>query len=305
MIIKQSLNNFVLMQPNSYKKNNHCLCDPTGWYWSTKYDGMKARWIDGKLTTRSGRPIQAPTWFLKLLPADANIEGELYYGKDTFYQTASLRSRSHGSEKTWDRVIFLVFDLIDYKLPWIERQYVLMDMGYEPIDPEGISKLLGRKTFLLKPDVGRSGSVKKLKQPIRLVKWYKVKSPEHVEIRYRQMINANEEGIILADPKGMYVDGHVNHLLKYKALKDCEAVIVDYRTDDVGNRLMSFKVHPFVGGRPQKKITFFIGGGLKTSDRLHFRDKYPIGTIIRYSYETMGKNGKPRAPVFQGIRADF
>lgn len=260
------------MQPSSYKKKNIYRCDPTGWWWSIKYDGMKARWIDRKLITRSGKTIPAPTWFIELLP-DTDIEGELYFGLNTFHKTATLRSRSIKSKHAWDNVTFLIFDLVDYKLSWFDRQ---------------------QKLFLLE-----------LKPPLQLVTWKKVKSPKHLEKRYKQVINNGNEGVIIADPKGMYIDGYVDHVLKYKAVNDCEAIIVGYNTNENGKRLASFEVHPMVGGKPRKTITFNIGTGLKLLDRVKFWERFPIGTVIRYSYEVMGKNGKPRTPIFQGIRNDL
>ncbi len=266
----------TLMQPNSYKRKGKKICDPTGWYMSEKLDGMKGRWIGGRLMTRSNLIINAPEWFIDLLP-NVDIEGEFYFGQNSFHRTGSLRRTRSG--KAWKTVCFYVFDIIDYELTWIERQKKLKIIS-ESFDGE----------------------------KIQMVVWKRVKSPKHAEKYFNKIIKNEGEGIILADPWGIYEDGHVNHMLKYKALKNAEAIVYDYRIDSSGKRLASFYVYAieYVRGKPKvnKKISFNIGTGLKIKQRFNYKEKYPIGTVITYSYELMGKNKKPRTPIFKGIRAD-
>lgn len=258
------------MQPSSYKtRTGKRLCDPTGWWWSEKLDGMKARWIKGRLITRNGISIDAPQWFLDSLP-NVDVEGELYFGRGKFHKTGGLRA--HRSSSSWKRVEFHVFDLVDYGLTFAERQVKLTEY-------------------------------KKLK----LVKWYEIKSTSHLEEEFKNIVETGGEGVIIADPWGLYEDGRVEQILKYKALKDCEAVVIGYETDESGDRLASFRVHPLRehNKKPNKKITFKIGTGLKIRHRYNFKKRFPIGTVVSYTYEVMGKNGKPRTPVYKGIRTDI
>lgn len=261
------------MQPNSFKKSGQRLCNPTGWYMSEKLDGMKGRWINCKFVTRSGQHIETPDWFIKLLP-DFDVEGELYFGKNSFHRTGSLRSSSN--TKIWEQVVFHIFDTIDHKLTWLERQHKLVANIVE-------------------------------NDRIKLVRWTKVKSLAHLETEYKKIVGDFGEGVVIADPWGIYENGHVDQILKYKAVREREAVIIGYNTDDNGNRLTSFEVHPINEhtGKPEKKITFNIGTGLKAPQRYNFRKCFPIGTIVTYTYELLGKNGKPRTPIFKGIRIDL
>lgn len=256
------------MQPNNYKIDGKRVCNPKGWFVSEKYDGMKGRWIDGKLITRSGNDLNPPKWFKRLLPK-MDIEGELYFGKNTFHKTASLRSSVGLSELAWEKVEFMIFDIIDYTLPWIERKRLL------------------KKTLTPMKN-----------QFIKLVKWKRVKSVEEVEEKLKQIVENNGEGIILADPNGMYEDGHVDQILKYKPKKDREAEVIGYETSDNGKRLKSLIVK-------DRKITFHIGTGLKIKHRYNFQERFPIGCKVSYWYEVLGKNGKPRTPIFKGVRVDL
>lgn len=53
--------------------------DPTGWWLSEKYDGIRAYWDgNGKLYFRTGKEIHAPRTFLRLLPVGLPLDGELW-----------------------------------------------------------------------------------------------------------------------------------------------------------------------------------------------------------------------------------
>jgi DNA ligase-1 len=266
------------MQPSSYKtRKGRRICDPEGWFLAEKLDGMKGRWIDGCLQTRSGKALEAPQWFLDLLP-DQDIEGELYFGKNTFEKTGGLRSNlRRTSSSSWEKVTFHVFDIVNYKWRWRKRQRKLREMGE-----------------------AWTGN-----HPFRVVQWEEVKSSADVERRFKALVKTGAEGVIIADPRGKYEDGRVEQILKYKKIQDCEAVIIGYNTDDSGDRLASFKVHPITKGKINRKITFNIGTGLKMTQRYRFKRRFPIGATVTYTYELMGKNGKPRTPVFKGVRVDL
>jgi DNA ligase-1 len=269
------------MQPSSYKnRQGQRICDPTGYWMSEKRDGMKGRWVNGHLQTRSGKRLtDAPDWFLELFPKNIDLDGELYFGRGTFEKTGSLRSTSGRSisGRQWDNVEFHVFDVVDYRLCWIERQGILLKLSAEWTN----------------------------EHRFRLVQQRLIKSKEEVERVFQRICNQGGEGIILADPWGIYEDGKVEQILKYKKCYDREAIIIGYNTDDSGLRMASFLVRPYKNGKINKKIDFNIGTGLKKKQRYHFKKKYPIGTVVTYTYELMGKNGKPRTPVFKGVRSDM
>jgi DNA ligase-1 len=252
------------MQPNSYiTRAGKRLCDPTGWWWSEKLDGVKARWIDGRLITRAGTEFNPPAWFVKLLPT-FDVEGELYFGKNTFHKTASLRS---SEQATWRQVKFHIFDVIDPSLMWIERYVKLRRI---------------RKSWA---------------SQICLVKWKRVKSASHLEKVFQRIVQNGGEGVVIVNPWSFYKEGHVDNILKYKKVHDNEAVIVGYNTNEDGTRLASLIVE-------HGKIRFNIGTGLKIVDRYKFRTKFPVGAKVTYVYELLSKTGKPRSPVLKGNRID-
>lgn len=259
------------MQPSSYKHgSNKVLCDVSGWFVSEKLDGMKGRWIDGNMFTRSGHELKIPDWFRQLLPK-RDIEGELYFGPNTFHHTASLRATSKQILSTvWDKVSFRVFDVVDYSLIWMERQVELLELF--PTSTERIS----------------------------IVKWEAVNTPKDVENQFQRVLKKGGEGVIIADPWGLYKDGHVESILKYKALHEREAIITGYQTGNE-NRLKSLIVRDV----DRENIQFNIGTGLKLAERFDYEKKFPIGAMVSYNYELLGANGKPRTPIFKGVRIDL
>src|ERR1700757_4965849 len=83
--------------------------DPTGWWMSEKYDGLRGYWDGRKLWSRKGNLIHAPDYFLAELPRDVALDGELWIGHGKFEETASI-VRSEKPDDRWKRVRFMVFD---------------------------------------------------------------------------------------------------------------------------------------------------------------------------------------------------
>jgi DNA ligase-1 len=233
------------------------------WFMSEKYDGMKARWINGILYTRSNAILYPPESFVKCLP-NFDIEGELYFGKNTFHKIGSLKSKT--CSEAWNKVVFKVFDLINYKYTWFKRHIILYNACIE-------------------------------NNRVELVKWYLCKNNGALEKFFKKITKIGGEGVIIANPYGKYVDGYTKNILKYKIKNDCEAVVIGYKLD--GNRLMSLKV------KNSDNIIFYIGTGLKMIDRYNYKEKFPIGILVSYTYELLSKSGKPRTPVLKGVRNDL
>src|ERR1043166_2609962 len=83
--------------------------DPTGWWMSEKYDGLRAYWDGQKLWTRNGNLIHAPDYFLAELPRDIALDGELWIGHGKFEETISI-VRSETPDDRWKNIRYMVFD---------------------------------------------------------------------------------------------------------------------------------------------------------------------------------------------------
>lgn len=74
---------------------------------SEKYDGIQGRWSGRSFTTREGKDIKAPAWFIKQLP-EFPCTGELWMGRGTFQEVQSVVLRDTPDDR-WHDVTFMVF----------------------------------------------------------------------------------------------------------------------------------------------------------------------------------------------------
>ena len=118
----------------TYDSNKHHIA---GWYASEKLDGMRA-WWDGGITrglpaatipfantakdhirlqevictglwSRYGHPIQAPDYFINVLPTGVPLDGELYIGPKMFQKTVSIVKKLVPDETEWLNIKYNIF----------------------------------------------------------------------------------------------------------------------------------------------------------------------------------------------------
>ena len=63
--------------------------DPTGWIMSEKLDGVRCYWNGKSFYTRTGHMIFAPENFVKDLPVDMDLDGELWIDRGKFQEVRS------------------------------------------------------------------------------------------------------------------------------------------------------------------------------------------------------------------------
>ena len=57
---------------------NSKTMNPTGWYVTEKYDGMRLLWDGSKFYTRSGEILDVPESITKELPNNVSLDGEIW-----------------------------------------------------------------------------------------------------------------------------------------------------------------------------------------------------------------------------------
>ena len=67
--------------------------DPAAYLVSEKYDGVRAIWDGKSLRFRSGRPVNAPDWFIAKLPPE-KLDGELWLARGTFERLSGYVRKS-------------------------------------------------------------------------------------------------------------------------------------------------------------------------------------------------------------------
>lgn len=163
--------------------------NPSGWWMSEKYDGVRAYWDGEQLWTRQQNPIAAPESFTDQLPPIA-LDGELWLGHGRFEETASI-VLSQTPDDRWRKVRYLVFDA--------------------PLIEGGFEKRLAA-----------------VPAPLR-IEQVRCENPDHLAAFLKTVEEAGGEGVMLRAPDSPYKAGRSDNLLKVKSFEDAEATVIGYR----------------------------------------------------------------------------
>jgi len=249
---------------NQYKTQN-----PIGWWMSEKYDGYRAMWDGQDLRTRTGNIINAPQWFLGILPPSIALDGELYKGRGKFQDCGVFR-RKVVNDTDWLDVTYHVFDVPSYNKPFEERIYYLQQLIQE--------RCSYMKIFKVPINIC----------PIIMIDFIKITSQNQFDTFYNDIITAGGEGVMLRKPGSLYEKKRSSTLLKVKSFTDAECKITcKPGSGKYAGLLGAFKCK-------YNNSEFHLSG--MTDDVRHsYKTSHPIGTIITFKY--MGLSN-PRHPVY-------
>ena len=238
--------------------------DPSGWWLSEKYDGVRGYWDGTQMLTRGGNTIVLPDTFLSSLPPFP-LDGELWAGYGQFAVTLSI-VRDQIPGPNWTKVRYRIFDAPAQHGPFETRLKVVAQWLSQ--HPSSQIQLIEQR---------RGTGQKQLED-------------------YMDVIEAKGgEGVILRAANSPYQHGKSKYLRKYKRFDDAKAKVLGYKpgkgkyTGMVG----SLKVELPDGTR------FFVGSGLSDAER---KNPPAIGATIRFKHHGWSHLGKPRFPVFWRIQ---
>ena len=223
---------------------------------SEKLDGIRARWNNGQLITRSGNPISAPDWFIRGFPTQF-LDGELWIARKKFETTASIVLTQHPGDG-WGDVKFMIFDLPEDPRPFSERFSKLEALVSQANLPQ--LKVIDQQRF---------SNTSTLMQALD------------------DVIAKGGEGLMLHHQDALYVSGRGNNVLKLKKHLDAEATVLAYlpgKGKYVG--MMGSLIVQMSNGKK-----FKIGTGFSDNERLH---PPAIGSVITYKYYDFTVNGIPK-----------
>jgi DNA ligase-1 len=259
--------------------------DPTGWWFSEKYDGVRALWTGDRLIFgRNGTPIAAPQFFLDYLPENIPLDGELYIRRDYFNETSGFVRKKTPIDQEWKQIRFMVFDLPTTEfMPYEKRLRRLKKTGLKP--------------------------------PIEIVEPILIESQEHLKRMHQDLISKGAEGSMIRAPRSPYQNTRSHYLLKVKEQRDEDAIVIGWEVGHNRNhdRLGALQIKWNNPEEIQDKYSieylpdmeFKVGAGFKDTDRCHIGDAsevYPVGTLVKVAFNGLQKSGKPRYPMFKGIR---
>lgn len=240
--------------------------NPTGWWMSEKYDGLRGYWDGRNLWTRQGNLIHAPDYVIAELPRDVALDGELWIGHGKFEETVSI-VRSETPHDGWKRVHFMVFDAPQAKGVFEERMQFL------------------RATL---PDGN---------QFVRIVAQTRCEGAAQLIAERDRVVKLGGEGLMLRQPESAYEAGRSATLLKVKPYDDGEATVIAHEpgTGKYAGKLGALRV------RTDDGKEFSVGSGFTDAQR---ESPPPVGTLITYRFRGLTANGLPRFPSYLRIRRD-
>ncbi|ANW22789.1 DNA ligase [Vibrio coralliilyticus] len=259
-----SLSYMPLVQANDYEYGTN-IED----YWkSEKLDGIRAIWDGCQLTTRNGKVIHAPDWFIKPLPSYA-VEGELWAGRGKFHIVQQTVLDKVPVEPSWKQIDFMLFDMPqaagDYQKRYYNIRYLV-----DSIDAPHI----------------------------KLVEHTPIRSEQEL---FHYLDNVSEqkgEGLMLRKVTSRYQAGRSSDLLKMKKHQDAEGLVVGYK---VGKGKYSGQMGALLI-QLDSGIEFYIGSGFTDEQR---RQPPKLGSMITFRYNGYTQNGIPKFARYMRERPEY
>lgn len=249
--------------------------DPTGWWMSEKYDGVRAIWNGSRLVTRNGVFINAPEWFLDVLPNDECLDGELWMGRDTFNECSGLVRRDYPHPNEWNTIKYAVFDVPFLKVATGEAATI-------EIRNEYLQATL--------PPFATDAS------------WFAVASTEctgreHMDAELTRVLDLGGEGLMLRESRSPYLQKRHKSLLKVTPTHTNEAIVIGY--------LPGKKSFEGMMGALQCElrngIKINIGTGFSNAERANPPE---LGSVAHFNYRSVNVSGQPRFASYIGLRYD-
>jgi len=269
----------MLGKPFDPTKKSHDL-EKHPWMVSEKLDGIRAVWTGSNFYTRNKKIVHAPAWFKAAMPQGKSYDGELFAGRGKFRQVSSTVRKIVPVDDEWKSIQYVVFDrpVEDPNRPFAR---VLQDLETELAGPA--------KT-----------------KYVRLAKQYPVQSLAEVGRLHDALVAKGAEGLMLRRADVGYAYKRTDAVLKVKAFSDAEAAVVGYELGKgkyagmLGSLLCSW-------GSGSSAATFFgVGTGFTDDERRRYKALFPLGTAVTVQFmEIDATSGRPRHPVFKGVRTDI
>lgn len=247
------------------------------WYLvSEKFDGYRALYYNGVFRTRKGNIINVPEWFVKDLPKDVLLDGELYSTSENFNGISSTLRKKVPIDREWRRIVYVVFDIPKLVQPFTERYRTLKRIL--ECNTKYTKTMFDTKYF-----------------HVKLVVQFKITDKKRLEKLMGVILSKMGEGLMLRDPESYYENKRSDTLLKYKNFLDAEAKVDSFELGDGKNhgRMGKLCVTFIDSG-----VSFKVGSGFTDNERMNFKELFPMGTIVKVKYLEMVGSSKPRSSVY-------
>lgn len=174
--------------------------NPAGYYLSEKLNGVRALWNGREFTSKNGKTFAVPGELLQLMPADLQLDGELYAAGDLGRIAGLCRRKIPAYVAEWHGVTFEVFDVADRSLDFAERLELLTN--YQ--------------------------TAHELPGFLRIVKQTVCSGYDELLTNYQTIKGHGGEGLVLKSPRHLFRPGASELAQKIKYLDDFEINGITY-----------------------------------------------------------------------------
>ena len=242
--------------------------DVTQYWVSEKLDGVRAIWTGREFIFRSGRPVNAPTWFTEHFPQQA-LDGELWLGRGEFDRLSGIVRKVQPDDAEWRQVRYMLFELPDAPGTFSQR----------------IEQMQAIVTRLQIPW-------------LQAIEQTRVRDQADLRHRLSGVLKQRGEGLMLHLAEAPYSTGRSDVLLKLKPWLDAEAKVIGHLP---GNGKFLGMLGALRLEMPDGK-RFNLGTGFSDATR---RSPPAIGAQVTYRYRELNANGLPRFASYLRIRETF
>ena len=234
---------------------------------SEKLDGVRAIWDGNTLRFRSGKAINAPRWFVDGLPKRP-LDGELWIARGAFERLSGIVRKDVPDDGEWRQVRYMIFELPGAPGTFRERAEVMRQIARDAKVPW-----------------------------LREIEQFPVVDRNSLQKRFKEVVKAGGEGLMLHRADALYETGRSDTLLKMKPWEDAEAVVIGHvpGKGKYAGMLGALRLRAADGRE------FSVGTGFTDAQRL---DPPALGSTVTYRYRDLTNSGMPRFSSFLRVRQE-
>ena len=234
---------------------------------SEKLDGVRAIWDGNTLRFRSGKEINAPRWFVDGLPKRP-LDGELWIARGAFERLSGIVRKDVPDDGEWRQVRYMIFELPGAPGTFRERAEVMRQIARDAKVPW-----------------------------LREIEQFPVVDRTSLQKRFKEVVKAGGEGLMLHRADALYETGRSDTLLKMKPWEDAEAVVIGHvpGKGKYAGMLGALRLRATDGRE------FAVGTGFTDAQRL---DPPALGSTVTYRYRDLTNSGMPRFSSFLRVRQE-
>ena len=234
---------------------------------SEKLDGVRAIWDGNTLRFRSGKEINAPRWFVDGLPKRP-LDGELWIARGAFERLSGIVRKDVPDDGEWRQVRYMIFELPGAPGTFRERAEVMRQIARDAKVPW-----------------------------LREIEQFPVVDRNSLQKRFKEVVKAGGEGLMLHRADALYETGRSDTLLKMKPWEDAEAVVIGHvpGKGKYAGMLGALRLRAADGRE------FSVGTGFTDAQRL---DPPALGSTVTYRYRDLTNSGMPRFSSFLRVRQE-